>query len=63
MLKTKKAVADRFRINKNGRIKRSRAGKRHLLTTKSRGRKRHLRESALVGPADVRRIRRFLPYG
>ena len=63
MHKTKKAVAKRFRITKNGRIKRANSGKRHLSTDKSRKRKRHLRGGAYVSPADENRIRRLLPHG
>jgi large subunit ribosomal protein L35 len=63
MLKTKKAASSRFRISKSGHIKRSRAGKRHLLTTKSRNRKRRLRHGGEVAAVDRRLIRRLLPYG
>lgn len=62
MQKTKKAARSRFRITKSGHIKRSRAGKRHLLTGKSRKRKRSLRGGGTVAPADDARIRRLLPH-
>ena len=63
MNKTKKAVSSRFRMNKKGKIKRFKSGRRHLLAGKSRSRKRHMRKSVLLGPADESRIRRFLPHG
>ena len=39
-LKTRKAAKKRFRFTGKGRIKRSKSGKRHILTKKSRKRKR-----------------------
>ena len=62
-LKTRKAVAKRFRLTKTGKIKRSKAGKSHILTKKERSRKRHLRHSALVSKSFLRNIKRQLPYG
>jgi len=51
-------------FTKSGKIKRKRAGLRHLLTTgKSSGQKRHLRGSAQVSSAEIHRIRRMMPYG
>lgn len=59
-LKTNRSAAKRFRLTKNGKIKRGRAGRGHLLSGKSRKRKRRLGKSAIVKPADVRRLRRLL---
>jgi large subunit ribosomal protein L35 len=47
-MKTRKAVAGRFRVTATGKLKMSRPGKRHLLTHKSAKRKRQLRSPALV---------------
>jgi large subunit ribosomal protein L35 len=44
-------------------VKRSRAFKRHILTSKTTKRKRHLDMEALISPADARRVRVMLPYG
>ena len=41
-IKTKKAVAKRFKITGTGKVMRSRAGKRHLLQTKNPKRRRSL---------------------
>lgn len=46
--KTKKAIAKRFRRTARGKILRAHGGKSHLLTHKSRGRKRKLRRAAAV---------------
>jgi len=62
-LKTNKAVAKRFRRTASGKYKRSRAGKGHLLTHKTRKRKRGLRHTAMTDKTDMKKIRRMLPNG
>ena len=62
-MKTKRGAAKRFRLSATGKIKRSRAFKRHILTSKTTKRKRHLDMEALVSKSDVRRVREMLPYG
>ncbi len=62
-LKTKRAAAKRFKITGTGKIVRAHSGKRHLLGTKPSKRTRRLRHDALVNEADVRAVRRMLPYG
>jgi large subunit ribosomal protein L35 len=61
--KTHRGAAKRFRMTAGGQAKRSQAFKRHILTKKPRKRKRHLDQEVVVSPADIRRIRRMLPYG
>lgn len=55
-MKTRKSVAKRFKLTATGKIKRACAGRGHLLSSKSRKRKRHLRKGALVSGADYRRL-------
>lgn len=62
-LKTKKSVQKRFKITKSGKVKRSRSGKRHILTKKSRKRKRNLRRLGLASKGEARMIKRLMPYG
>ncbi|MDO8462116.1 MAG: 50S ribosomal protein L35 [Deltaproteobacteria bacterium] len=62
-MKTNRGAKKRFKMNKKGTIKRKKAFLRHILTSKRRGRKRHLRSSTTVSPADVKAIRQLLPYG
>jgi len=62
-LKTKKGVRKRFKLTKKGRIKRAKSGKSHILTKKSRKRKRMLRQGGLVDSTMERNVRRLLPYG
>ncbi len=61
-VKTKKAVAKRFKVTKNGKVKMSKANRRHILTSKPKGRKRQLRKSAILTHADEARIKELLPY-
>lgn len=62
-LKTRKSVSKRFRTTKNGKVSRGRAGKSHILTKKSRKRKRNIRRGGLVSQIDLWSIKRQLPYG
>jgi len=60
--KTNRAAAKRFRKTGGSKIKRGSANRRHLLTSKSRGRKRRLRKSAYIAGSDVREVQKLLPY-
>lgn len=55
-MKSHRGASKRFRINKNGLIKRGSAYKSHILTSKAKKRKRHLRKTAYVSKADSKRI-------
>ena len=61
-IKTRKSVAKRFKISSTGKVSRSRAGRRHLLSGKSPGRRRNLGKSKLVDPTDTYRITQNLPW-
>ncbi len=61
-LKTNKAAQKRFKISRSGKIKRKRAFLRHILTSKGKGRKRHLRQTAYIHKADEKAVRQLLPY-
>ncbi len=61
-MKTKRGAAKRFKLTGSGQIKRGKAYTSHILTKKTTKRKRNLRKSALVHCADVKGIRRILPY-
>lgn len=60
-LKTHKGVKKRFRKTGTGKLMRNRANKRHILTSKSRNRKRRLSAPTQVAPGDVYRIAILLP--
>lgn len=61
-MKSNRGAAKRFKATGGGGIKRAKAGKSHILSTKSRKRKRGLKQKALVNPANEKSIRRLLPY-
>lgn len=54
--KTNKAAAKRFRKTASGKIKFAKAGSGHLLSSKSRKRKRHLRSSGILSKPECKRI-------
>jgi len=62
-LKTHTGAAKRFSKTGTGKIKRMRAFKSHILTKKTRKRKRRLRQADLVAKADEKRMNAILPYG
>lgn len=59
-MKTKRAVAKRFKKTATGKVKRAKVGRRHLLSSKSRGRKRSLRQAAIVPPSFEKQIRNVM---
>jgi large subunit ribosomal protein L35 len=61
-LKTHRGAAKRFKKTATGKFKRSSAFKRHILTSKTRSRKRALRGMTLVSAADEAKLRTMLPY-
>ena len=61
-VRTRKAVAKRFKITARGKATRSHAGRRHLLSSKSPKRRRGLRGSQVVDATDQYRIIQNLPF-
>lgn len=61
-MKTHKGAKKRTSITGTGRIKRSKAFKKHILTKKTTKRKRDLRHAGYVSSADEKRVRLLLPY-
>lgn len=59
-MKTKKAVAARFKVTGTGKLKRSHPGKRHILTKKSPKRKRQLSRPALVDDSQLKTYKRLM---
>jgi large subunit ribosomal protein L35 len=59
-MRTNRSAAKRFTLTGSGKLRRKKQGKGHLLTAKSRKRKRSLRQGTLVDPADHKRIKRIL---
>ena len=61
--KTHRSSAKRLRITRTGKVVAHKAFKSHLLSRKSRKRKRNLRKQSTLSSSAVRSIRRLLPYG
>ena len=61
-MKTKKAIAKRFRVTGTGKLKRSKAFKQHILTKKSAKRKRNLRKAAMTDATNEKNMKKILPY-
>ena len=53
-MKTKKAVAARFRVTGTGKLKKQSPGRRHILTKKTPKRKRQLRKTSLLSGAHLK---------
>jgi large subunit ribosomal protein L35 len=61
-LKTHRGAAKRFSVTGTGKVKRNKAFASHILTTKTRKRKRNLRRSAMVHDTNAPAIKRMIPY-
>ncbi|MET6997364.1 50S ribosomal protein L35 [Chitinophaga defluvii] len=59
-VKTHSRAKKTFKVTGSGQIKRYKAFKSHLLTKKATKRKRSLRGSTLVGPANLNLVKRML---
>lgn len=60
-LKTNRGARKRIRKTATGKFVRSHANKSHILTKKSRKRKRNLRKSSVIDESNVRQVARLLP--
>lgn len=60
-VKTNSAAKKRFKKTGKGKVKRSCSLRRHILTKKTRKRKRHLRKGGYICKADEKAVRNLLP--
>lgn len=58
--KTNKSAAKRFKVTKNGKVRRFKAGRRHLMSVKPGKKKRHLRDRPNAAPGDARVVKALL---
>jgi large subunit ribosomal protein L35 len=58
--KTHKGTAKRIRVTGSGKLKRERAGRRHILEKKSSKLTRRLEGTTDVAPSDANRVKRLL---
>jgi large subunit ribosomal protein L35 len=61
-MKTRRGAAKRVRISKTGKVRVKKAKLRHILTTKSKKSKRHMRKGTYVARADHEKIFKMMPY-
>jgi large subunit ribosomal protein L35 len=59
-MKTRSSAKKRFSLTASGKVKRAAAYRSHILTSKSRKRKRKLRMGHLVATQDAHAVRRML---
>lgn len=59
-LKSRRAAVKRFKLTATGKVKRSQSMKQHILTKKTRNRKRRLRQGELVSASETASVRSML---
>lgn len=61
-IKTHRGAAKRFKKTGTGKVKRSKAYTSHILTSKTTKRKRGLRKATLTDSANMKAMKKLLPY-
>jgi large subunit ribosomal protein L35 len=61
-MKSNSGAKKRFRITGKGKVRFKRAYHSHILTTKTTKKKRKQRRPAILAAADVKQVKRLLPY-
>jgi len=59
-MKSNSGAKKRFSLTGTGKVKRKKAFASHILTKKSKKRKRNLRKTTIVDPADAPRVRKMI---
>ncbi|TSA20951.1 50S ribosomal protein L35 [bacterium] len=59
-MKSRRRALKSYKLTASGKIKRRKAYRSHILTSKSTKRKRHLRKPGLVSETEAYKVRRFL---
>lgn len=62
-IKTNRAAAKRFKKTGTGKIMFAKSHASHILTKKTRKRKRALRKQQVMDTTNTKTVRRMLPYG
>jgi large subunit ribosomal protein L35 len=62
-MKTRRAAAKRFSVNRNGKVRFKHAKLRHCLEHQPKKAKRKRRQAGTMCEADARHVRAMLPYG
>ncbi|MBR5485842.1 MAG: 50S ribosomal protein L35 [Oscillospiraceae bacterium] len=61
-LKTHSGAKKRFKLSKNGKVKRAHANRRHILNKKTTKRKRALRKAGWADKTNVKAIKLLIPF-
>lgn len=61
-MKSNSGAKKRFKVTGTGKIKRKKAGKRHILTKKRSKRKRNLGKATLVDETQEKSVKHMIPY-
>ena len=61
-IKTNSSAAKRFKVTGSGKVKRNKAYKRHILSSKNKKRKSNLRHATTVVAVEQKNIRKLIPY-
>ena len=61
-IKTHSGAKKRFKLTKNGKVKRGKAFRSHILTKKSTKLKRGFRKAAYADKKNTAAVKRMLPY-
>ncbi len=61
-MKSNSGAKKRFKVTGSGKIKRKKAGKRHILTKKRQKRKRNLGKDTLVDKSQEKSVKQMIPY-
>ena len=61
-IKTHSGAKKRFKLTKNGKVKRAHAFKSHILNKKTTKRKRNLRKTVCADATNVAAVKKMIPY-
>lgn len=61
-IKTHSGAKKRFKLTKNGKVKRAHAFKSHILNKKTTKRKRNLRKTAIADKTNTAAVKKLIPY-
>ena len=59
-MKSRRGAMKRFKLTASGKVKRNKAFRSHMLTKKTRKRKRDLRHSGLIHESDAKRVNKMI---
>lgn len=63
-MKTNKAASKRYSFTGTGKVKRTKANRRHLLANKTKRQKKNAaKQGGLADESKVKQIKKLLPYG